>query len=176
MNKKSCHDPSILKNIHKGVGKRLRMNSSKDEYFQDSVEEFSKAFAISGFDYQRSKHELNKFRNQDPVELIKSDKKKRISKPGCRVFYVSPFDPRVQHPRVSLSKHYHLLASNTSLANLFPRSNLVASCRRLPNLGEILSPTVQQSPATVTVPRVDGERHNGTYHCTFYQKTGRCDV
>ena len=39
----SCHDPVITRNIHKGVGQRLTMNSSKEEYFDESVEEFSQA-------------------------------------------------------------------------------------------------------------------------------------
>ena len=56
------------------------MNSSKDEYFQESVEEISKAFAMSGYDYQQSKKELNKFKNQDPVTLIKSERKKTKNK------------------------------------------------------------------------------------------------
>ena len=55
----SYHDPSITRNIHKGVGQRLRMNSSKEEYFQESVEEISKAFAMSGYDYQQSRKKLN---------------------------------------------------------------------------------------------------------------------
>ena len=156
------------------------MNSSKDEYFQESVEEISKAFAMSGYDYQQSKKELNKFKNQDPVTLIKSERKKQKTKPGCRVFYVSPYDPRLQHPRKSLTKNYHLIASNPALSHLFPRANLIASSRRLPNLAEILSPTVQRPPSAV--PRVgpvapgDTGRNSGTYHCDLYTRTGKCDV
>ena len=44
----SCHDPAVINDIHKGVGLRIRINSSKTEYFQESVEQFSKAFAMSG--------------------------------------------------------------------------------------------------------------------------------
>ena len=77
IHKSSCHDPSVMKNIHKGVGRRIRMNSSKDEYFQDSVEEFSRAFSISGYDYQNSKKELQKFRSEDPIKLIKSEKRNK---------------------------------------------------------------------------------------------------
>ena len=147
VHRNSCHDPSILRNIHKGLGKRLRMNSSKDEFFEDSVEEYSRAFTISGYDYQHSKRELQKFREQNPVTLIKSEKKTKKILPGCRVFYVNPFDLRLQHPRKSLTSHYHLIASNPALARLIPRANLIASSRRLPNHGEILSPTIQQ-PST----------------------------
>ena len=88
---------------------------------------------------------------------------------------MSPYDPRLQHPRKSLTSHYQLIASHPALSRLFPRANLIASSRRLPNLGEILSPTVQRPPA---VPRAPGdtERYNGTYHCDMFSRTGRCDV
>ena len=121
------------------------MNSSKDEYFDDSVEEFSKAFSISGYNFKHSKTQLRKFRDQDPVKLIKSNRQEKKSKPGCKIFYVGQYDPRVQHPRKSLSRHYHHIASNPVLAGLFARSNLVVTCKRLPNLREILSPTEQGS-------------------------------
>ena len=35
----SCHDPLVKGAIVKGVGHRLRINSSKDEYFEESVED-----------------------------------------------------------------------------------------------------------------------------------------
>ena len=44
----SCHNPVVKSAIVKGVGLRLRINSSKDEYFDDSVEDASKVFKISG--------------------------------------------------------------------------------------------------------------------------------
>ena len=51
----SCHDPAVKDAIVKGVGLRLRINSSKDEYFDDSVEDAARAFKISGYPYQRTK-------------------------------------------------------------------------------------------------------------------------
>ena len=60
------------------------------------------------------------------------------------------FDPRVPHPRKLITKNYSLLAGNPRAAALFPRENLIASSRRLPNLGEILSSTVQSAKARPT--------------------------
>ena len=60
MNVKSCHDPMVKSAIVKGVGLRLRINSSKDEYFDESVEEAAKAFKISGFSYQKTKTRASK--------------------------------------------------------------------------------------------------------------------
>ena len=74
---------------------------------------------------------------------IKKITKKQKSKPGCKAFYVAPFDPRLPHPRKLISKNYGILAQNEKAKALFPRANLIASSKRLKNLGEILSPTVQ---------------------------------
>ena len=94
----------------KGVGHRLRVNSSKDEYFEESVEETAKAFKISGYSYQETKKELMKFKHEDPLELIKKKKKVR-NKPhkGVRSFYISKYDPRMPHPRKLITRNYHHL-------------------------------------------------------------------
>ena len=69
----SCHDPAVIGAIQKGVGLRLRINSSKDEYFEESVEDAARAFKMSGYNYQKSKQELLKFKNLDPIQLIKKE-------------------------------------------------------------------------------------------------------
>ena len=71
----------------KGVGLRLRINSSKDEYFEESVEDAAKAFKVSGYNYQKTKQELLKFKNLDPIELIKKDKK---VKKECKLILSQP--------------------------------------------------------------------------------------
>ena len=57
----SCHDPMVRSSIVKGVGQRLRTNSSKTEYFKESVLETAKAFKLSGYNYQKTKTELIHF-------------------------------------------------------------------------------------------------------------------
>ena len=187
----SCHDPMVRGAIVKGVGHRLRVNSSKDEYFEESVEDTARAFKISGYNYQETKKEMLTFLTDDPLELIKKKKtvKKKPSK-GVRAFFISKYDPRMPHPRLMISRNYHHLANHPILSNLFPRENLVGGTRRQPNLSEILSPTVQQ-----TRPGVDGGddpgdghgndgaggavaggRWNGSYHCPLFKTKGRCDV
>ena len=55
----------------KGVGQRLRINSSKTEYFENSVEDTARAFKILGYNYQNTKKELLKFKEDNPIDLIK---------------------------------------------------------------------------------------------------------
>ena len=50
----SCHDPKVFKSIFTGVGLRIRLNCSQDEDFDIAVEKFSRALAVSGFEYEIS--------------------------------------------------------------------------------------------------------------------------
>ena len=138
----SCHDPSVKGAIVKGVAQRLRINSSKDEYFEESVEQAARAFKMSGYPYQRTKQELLSYKSLDPIALIKKEKTdKSIPEKGVKAFYVSKYDPRMPHPRKLISRNYHHIASNPDLASLFPRENLIGGTKRDRNLGEMLSPT-----------------------------------
>ena len=157
----SCHDPSVRGAIVKGVGQRLRINLSKTEFFEESVEDTAKSFKISGYNYQNTKKELLKFKEEDPVQLIRKEKVSR-NKPekGVKVFYITKYDPRLPHPRQLLSRNYHHLENHPVLSNLFPRENMVGGTRRLPNLSEILSPTLQPSLSGTDSPE-DGAGDDG---------------
>ena len=176
----SCHDPAVMGAIVKGVGLRLRINSSKDEYFDNSVDEAAKAFKISGYNYQKTKQELMKFKSLDPIELIKKEKVPRsVPKKGVKAFYITNYDPRMLHPRKLISRNYHHLEANPVLADLFPRENLIGGTRRLKNLSELLSPTVQTGAGGADDDLgndAPGGRWNGSYHCKSYKERRKCDV
>ena len=100
----SCRDPIVRSAIVKGVGLRLRINSSKNEYFEESVEDAARAFKISGYGYQQTKQELLKFKELDPIELIKKEKKvKKKPDTGVQAYYISMYDPRMLHPAVKIA-------------------------------------------------------------------------
>ena len=190
LNKISCHDPKVFQSIPTGVGYRLRLTNSTNETFRENVELYSRAMATSGYDYQTVKRELMKFEKIDPIELAKRDKQpNKRAKPGCKAYFNSPYDPRMTHPRSLISKNYELLARSEKAKGLFPRENLIASSKRLKNLGEILSPTVQKTGRNRAAPRLDGGGHggggdaqgldeeaNGSFHCKYHKKTGKCDL
>ena len=71
--------------------------------------------------------------------------KSRRFKPGCKAFYVTQYDPRLPHPRQLISRNYEILAQSEKTKALFPRENLVACSKHLPNLEKILSSTLQSS-------------------------------
>ena len=188
----SYHDPAVIGAIMPGVGHRLRITNSKDEYFEESVNDAAKGFAISGYNFQKAKQELLKFKDQDPVELIKRPRReKKKPEKGVQAFFITEFDARMPHPRKLISQNYHHIESNPVLAGLFPRKNLVGGTRRGKNLSEILSPTVQTGPGPPpgngggddddddgpdVTSGARGGRWNGSYHCNNYIRTSRCDV
>ena len=168
------------------MGQRLRINSSKTEYFIDSVEDTAKSFKICSYNFQNTKKELLKFKDEDPVTLIRREKVQR-GKPikGVKAFYITKYDPRLPHPRQLISSNYHHLEGHPILSHLFPRENLVGGTRRLKNLSEFLSPTVQSGGGNNgDNPGGDDNagggdapgRWNGSYHCQLYKSKGRCDV
>ena len=177
--------------IIKGVGHRLRINSSKTEYFEESVEETAKAFKISGYNYQDTKRKLLEYKDENPIDLIMKQKVPR-NKPvkGVKAFYITKYDPRMPHPRQLISRNYHHITNHPVLANLFPRENLVGGTRRQRNLSEVLSPTVQPSFGDDSGGQGDdaddgggrggggggGPRWNGSYHCQQFKSKGKCDV
>ena len=86
--------------------------------------------------------------------LKKSDGKNKFygqkQKNNKKLFWISPYDPRMPHQRTIISRNYHLLAADKQFSNLFPRKNIVAGSRRLPNLMELVSPTVPRRPCPPT--------------------------
>ena len=50
----SCHDPAVMSSIVKVIGQRLRTNSSKTEYLEESVENTAKALKITTFKIRKS--------------------------------------------------------------------------------------------------------------------------
>ena len=90
------------------------------------------------------------------------------------------------HPRQLISKNYHHLGSHPLLSNLFPRENFIGGTRRLKNLSEFLSPSVQQSAGVGTdndpgnddddTGPVGGGHWNSSYHCPSFKTKCKCDV
>ena len=92
------------------------------------------------------------------------------------------------HPRKLISRNYHHIEKHPIVSKLFPRGNLIASCKRLPNLGETLSPTVQNTKAgnDRAYPGVGNGggggggdtdvRTNGSYYCDKFESGGSCDT
>ena len=72
-----------------------------------------------------------------------------------------------------ISKNYSIFEKNLKIKALFPRSTMVVGYnRKNKNSSEILSPTVQPSKSKYN----STEGHNGTFHCSRFNKTNKCDI
>merc|ERR1712105_466257 len=71
--------PSVYKGLYKGVGLRLRLNCSRDEDFTEAVESYSKAFALSGHNFQRARSELLKCKKINRQVYLRENKNRIYS-------------------------------------------------------------------------------------------------
>ena len=137
------------------------------------MEDTARAFKISGYCYQDTKKELLKFKELDPLNLIKKRKIVR-SKPtkGVRAFFISGYDPRMPHPRQLISRNYHHLQNHPLLSKV-EQGDKKTCLKSFP-------PSVQQAAGGGDDPADDGPggggHWNGSYHCPAYKSKGRCDV
>ena len=110
LNPSSCHI-SVYKGFYKGVGLRLRLNCSKDEDFDQAVETYSRAFAISGHNYQKARAALMECKKIDRIKYLKKESNrkyfKRKKSGSKKLFWISNFDPCRQNN----NKKLYLFAS-----------------------------------------------------------------
>ena len=136
---------------------RLRLNNSRDQDFDEAVDRYSKAFAISGHNYQAARTALMACKSINREKYLKGESakkrsKKKSTKSTKKLFWIAPYDPRMMHQRKIISRNYHLLARDEKFSKLYPRKNIVAGCKRLRNLMEHLSPTVARKSNLTTPP------------------------
>ena len=186
----SCHDPSVFNGLYKGVGQRLRLNTSEDHLLEQFLAEYAGYFQRSGHCFHKALEGLRLGANlQGPNNLpecresfIKrkaASHRNSASKKRCRTsskaFWISTYDPRVLHPRKIISKNYHILNNDPEAAELFPRKNLVAASRRLKNLSELISPTVP-SDLKPDPPKKKPDLDPGSFQCHKRRDGGGCDL
>ena len=75
----SCHDRSVFKGLYKTVGLRLRLNNSLNSDFDEAVERYAKAFAVSGHSYQKAKAALMESKKINRIAFLKNEAKSRKS-------------------------------------------------------------------------------------------------
>jgi hypothetical protein len=125
---KSNHPPNILKNIPKGINKRLTEISSDAEVFTETVEQYQEALNNSGY-----KHNLTY------LEKEKSNKKRTRSR--NILWYNPPYDMQV---KTNIGREFLKAVENTftvenPLRKIFNRNTLKISYSCMPNMGKIIN-------------------------------------
>ena len=100
----SCHDPTVFKGFYKGIGQRLRLNCSRDEDYYKAVDDYSRALAVCGHNYQKARSGLLECKNMDRIKYLTREEGvrryfKKNNKNTNKIFWISPFDPRLPHQR-----------------------------------------------------------------------------
>ena len=134
----SCHPPSVFKGLISSVGTRLRMICSEDKDLRSRIEEYSKYFAMSGWEYEKAKRELHKGANKNRKSLLTKTKQKEDKK----IAWVTTYDPRYPSKSELIRKYLPILYSNPKNKEIFQKNQIISADRRRKNLGEIYKPTI----------------------------------
>ena len=89
VNINSNHPPTVLKQIPKGIAKRLSTISSNEEVFQSAAREYEKALKDSGFEEKLT------YIPDDTAEQIE-DKKKKKSRKRKIIWYNPPYSQNIK--------------------------------------------------------------------------------
>ena len=186
----SCHDPAVFKGIYKGVGQRLRLNTSEEHLMDEILREYAEYFQRSGHNFNKALEGLRRDASlfdsngaAQPRENVirqnalanKSTTRRPRQCTSNKAFWTSSYDPRLFHPRKIISRNFHILQNDPTVSHIFARKDLVASSRRVKNLSEIISPTVP-SDLKPDNPRKKPDLDWGSFHCKKRKGGGKCDL
>ena len=87
VNKKSNHPPSVLKQIPKGIGKRLSELSSSEEIFKAAAPQYEEALKKSGY---------NEKLVYSPTESVEVQEERRARRSRKTIYYNPPFSLTVK--------------------------------------------------------------------------------
>jgi hypothetical protein len=133
VNKQSNHPPGILKNIAKGINKRLSTISSNEDIFNKAAPEYQEALNKAGHDY--------KLKYEPEANKPKQTNSKNRNRKRKIILFNPPYSTSVK-TRVG-QKFLELLdkcfPKNGPLGKLFNRNTVKISYRTTPNLQQIIS-------------------------------------
>ena len=131
VHKESNHPPSILKNIPLSVNKRLNLNSSNKEMFDQTSAPFQKSLKDSGYSHTLEFEKINE----------ETQNKTRKNRPRKTIWFVPPYSTAVT-TRIG-SKILALVDScfpkSHLLHKVFNRNTVKVSYRTTPNMHQIIS-------------------------------------
>ena len=141
----SVHKPSVVENIPKTVGMRLRRLCSDrvegDKIFADSLDEYRAYMEARGY-YSRiiQGHfaEIANMRRKDSLKKVERRNKQWMDRP---IFFIKHQEPAFPDINKSIRKHLRILQYNKELKELFPKSLFITSYKRPKNLKELLCPS-----------------------------------
>ena len=132
----SCHKPSSINGIPKGVALRLRRICSTTQEYQNKAEEYSSYLVARGHNPKTVKSTFDKI---EKVSRSITRKKKNRSITTFSVIFLAQFNPCGPNVSKIINKHRHLLETDDTLKQLFPKNYIVVANKRGRNLQELLT-------------------------------------
>ena len=123
----SCHKPSSMNGIPKGVTLRLRKICSTTQEYQSKAKEYSSYLVARGHNPKTVKSTFDKI---EKVSRSVARKKKNRSITTSSAIFSVEFNLRAPNVSKSIDKHRHLLKTDDTLKQLFPKSSIVFANKR----------------------------------------------
>ena len=132
----SCHKPSSINGIPKGVALRLRRICSTTQEYQNKAEEYSSYLVARGHNPKTVKSTFDKI---GKISRSIARKKKNHSITTSSVIFSAEFNPRGPNVSEIINRHRHLLETDDTLKQLFPKNSIIFANKRERSLPELLT-------------------------------------
>ena len=162
----SCHQPSSVKGIQKGVALRLRRICSSVEEYNLKSKEYMAYLVARG---HSPKDVKSTFETIGKMSRQNARKKRESSNASNAIIFPAQFNPRGPNVTEIIKKHQHLLESNPILNDLFPPRSIIVANKRGNNLKELL---LRGDPYNIKPDLLD-KREYGYTRCN--KKCDSCD-
>ena len=131
-----CHKSSSINGIEKNAARRLRRIYSTTEEYQNKAKEQSSYLFARRHNLKTVKSTFDKIEKKS---CSVARRKKNRSIATTSVIYSAEFSPRSTNVSESINKHKHLLETDDTLKQLFPKKSIIVTNKRGRNLQELLS-------------------------------------
>ena len=156
----SCHTSSSIIGIQKGVTLRLRRICSTTEKYENKAKEYQ-SYLFS----RKHSPKTAKSRFEKASRSVAKKKKNRTIK-TTSVIFLTEFHPRDPNVSEIINKHKHLLETDDTLKQLFPKNSIIVTNKRGRNLQDLLT---RANPYNIKSDLLDLNVHG-------YKKCGKkCD-
>ena len=160
----SCHKSSSINCTPKAVALRLRRICSGKQEYQNKTSKYSSYLVARGHNPKVVKSTLDKI--EKVSRSVVSKKKKKRSITTTFVILSAEFNPRGPNVSKIINKHRHLLETDDTLKQLYPKNSIIIANKRGRNLQELLT---RGDPYNIKSDLLDRNVHG-------YRKCGkRCD-
>ena len=130
------HPPSSINGITKGVARRWRRIYITTQEYQNKAKEYSSYLVVRGNNPKTVKSTFDKI---EKVSRSVTRKKKNRSITTTTVIFSGEFNPRGPNVSKIINKHRHLLETDDTLKQLFPKNSIIVANKRERSLPELLT-------------------------------------